>query len=256
MAPSATLKHPTRRSPVLEFLGSTRNIQGVNETRMTRKLTYFVLPVALLALSAFAQTGAAANTGAAAPAGSKIGIINIQQAIVGTNEGQRDFGDLQKKFAPTQDKLNALNKEIEGLQNQLRTQGEKMNDDARTTLTKNIETKQKTLQREAEDAQGDFQNQQGEIANKIGGKLMDIIDKYAKQNGYLMILDVSNPQSPVLWAANTTDVTKEIVDAYNAQSGVAAPAAPAAGTPSAPRPQGTRPAGTTGAPKSPAAPKQ
>ena len=224
---------------------------------MTRKLINFVLPVALLALSAFAQTGAAANTGSAA-AGPKIGIINIQQAIIGTNEGQRDFSALQKKFEPKQNELNALNKEIENLQNQLRTQGEKMNDDARNTLTKNIETKQKTLQREAEDAQGDFQNQQGEIANRIGGKLMEVIDKYAKQNGYQMILDVSNPQSPVLWANNQTDVTKDIVEAYNAQSGVAAPPAPAAGAsaaPSAPRPQTTRPAGTTGAPKT-AAPKQ
>lgn len=222
---------------------------------MTRKLTYFVLP-ALLALSALAQNGTAANTGAAAPAGAKIGIINIQQAIIGTNEGQRDFGDLSKKFQPTQDKLNTLNKEIESLQNQLRTQGDKMNEDARTTLTKSIEGKQKTLQREAEDAQGDFQNQQGEIANKIGGKMMDVLDKFAKQNGFMVIFDVSNPQSPVLWANNATDVTKEIVDAYNAQSGVAAPTTPATGAPTAPRPQTTRPAGTTGAPKSPAAPKQ
>lgn len=220
---------------------------------MTRKLIRFVLPVALLALSAFAQTGAAANTGAA-PTGTKIGIINIQQAIIGTNEGQRDFGQLQKKFEPKQNELNTLNKEIENLQNQLRTQGDKMNDDAKSTLVKSIETKQKTLQREAEDAQGDFQNQQGEIANRIGGKLMDVVDKYAKQNGYLMILDVSNPQSPVLWANNQTDVTKEIVDAYNAQSGVAAPATPAASAPSAPRPQTTRPAAPS-TPKS-AAPKQ
>ncbi len=132
-----------------------------------------------------------------------------------------------------------------------------MNDDARGTLTKNIETKQKTLQREAEDAQGDFQNQQGEIANRIGGKLMEVLDKYAKQNGYMLILDVSAQQSPVLWAANQTDVTKDIVEAYNAQSGVAAPAAPAgaSATPAAPRPQTQRPAGTTGAPKT-AAPKQ
>lgn len=218
---------------------------------MTRKLTYFVLPVALLALSALAQTGAAANTGAA-PAGSKIGIINIQQAIIGTNEGQRDFSALQKKFEPKQTELNTLNKEIESLQNQLRTQGEKMNDDARSTLTKNIETKQKTLQRDAQDAQDEFQSQQGEIANRIGGKMMDIIDKYAKQNGYMMILDVSNQQSPVLWAANQTDVTKDIVEAYNAQSGVAAPAATT--TPAAPRPQTTRPAAPT-TPKS-ATPKQ
>ena len=213
---------------------------------MTRKLINFVLP-ALFVVSALAQTG-----NAAAPANQtgapKIGIINIQEAILATNEGQRDFSALQKKFEPKQTELNALNKEIEGLKSQLQTQGDKLNEEARNSLMKNIDTKTKSLQRQAEDAQGDFQNQQGEIANRIGGKIMDVIDKYAKQNGYTVILDASNQQSPILWAGANTVITKDIVDAYNAQSGVAAPAAPAgasAAPPSAPRPQTTRPAGTT-----------
>jgi outer membrane protein len=215
---------------------------------MTRKLLSFLLPVALFSLSAFAQNGG----GAAAPATqttTKVGIMSIQDAIVASNEGQRDLTALQNKFAPKQTELNALSKEIETLQAQLRTQGDKMNDDARATLIKNIETKQKNLQRQGEDAQQDYNTQQGEIANRIGGKMMDVIDKYAKQNGYSLIVDVSNPQSPVLWAATNINVTKDIVDAYNTQSGVAAPAAPAAApTPSAPRPQTPRPA-TPSAPK-------
>ena len=209
---------------------------------MTRKLFSVLLPLAMLTVSAFAQNGSATapapQTGA-----SKIGIINIQEAIIASNEGQRDLGALQKKFEPTQNELNALNKELDTLKTQLQTQGDKMNEEARSSLVKNIESKQKSLQRRAEDAQGDFQNQQGEIANRIGGKIMDVVDKFAKQNGYTMILDVSSPQSPILWAGANTNVTKEIVDAYNIQSGVAAPigaTGQAATPPSASRPQTTR----------------
>ncbi len=213
---------------------------------MTRKLFSFLLPVALLSVSAFAQTN---GGGAAAPATqtTKVGIISIQDAIVASNEGQRDLSALQTKFAPKQTELNTLSKEIESLQTQLRTQGDKMNDDARATLIKSIEAKQKILQRQGEDAQSDYNAQQGEIANRIGQKMMDVIDKYAKQNGYSLIVDVSNPQSPVLWAGTNINITKDIVEAYNTQSGVAAPPTPAAGTapPSAPRPQTSRPAGTT-----------
>jgi outer membrane protein len=225
---------------------------------MKRKLSIFLLSIALLSLTAFAQNGG----GAAAPASStitKVGIISIQDAIVASNEGQRDLTALQNKFAPKQTELNGLSKEIETLQTQLRTQGDKMNDDARASLIKSIEAKQKTLQRQGEDAQSDYNTQQGEIANRIGQKMMDVIDKYAKQNGYSLIVDVSNPQSPVLWAATNVNVTKDIVDAYNTQSGVAAQPAPAAGTapPSAPRPQ-TRPLGTTSTPKAttPTTPKK
>jgi outer membrane protein len=221
---------------------------------MTRKLLSFLLPVALFSMSAFSQT----NGGGAAPTtatGSKVGIISIQDAIVASNEGQRDLSALQTKFAPKKNELDALSKNIEAKQTQLRTQGDKMNDDARAALTREIESLQKQLQRQGEDAQSDYNNQQGEIANRIGGKMMDVIDKYAKQNGYALILDVSNPQTPVLWAGTNINVTKDIVDAYNTQSGVAAPppSAPgAAATPSAPRPQTTRPAGTAATPKAPA----
>ncbi|MGH9522301.1 MAG: OmpH family outer membrane protein [Terriglobales bacterium] len=216
---------------------------------MKRKLISFVLPVALLAAGAFAQTGAAAAPNNAAT-GSKIGIINIQEAIVKTNEGQRDFGALQKKFEPKQSELNNLNKEIQTLQDQLKAQGDKLNEEARTTLVNNISVKQKSLQREAEDAQQDFQAQQGEIANRIGGKLMEVLDKFAKQNGYAVVIDASSQQSPVLWAANGNIITDEIIAAYNQQSGVAAPlpATPAPATGATSRPAAPRPAST--APKS------
>jgi outer membrane protein len=220
---------------------------------MTSKLFRFFLPAALLTVTALAQTGTAAAANPAvssASATTRIGIINIQNAIVLTNEGRRDFEALQKKFEPTQSTLNNLNQEVENLKKQLQTQGDKLNEQSRNDMVKNIETKQKTLQRQVEDAQAEFQGQQNEIANRIGGKLLEVLDKYAKQNGYSLILDVSSQQSPVLWAAQTTDVTQDIVNSYNAQSNVPAPAsvpggaakpAGAAAKPPAPKPAAPKP---------------
>jgi len=217
---------------------------------MTKFARLFVVAV-LASVGAFAQTGTTAAPAAAAPAGpAKIGIINIQQAIVATNEGRRDLEALQKKFEPKQTELQSLNKEVTDLQTQLKTQGDKLNEEARNNLVKNIDTKQKSLQRSFEDAQSDFQGQQNDIVNRIGQKMMEVLDKYAKQNEYTVILDVSTQQSPVLWAAQTTDITAPIVNAYNVQSGVAAPAATAA--PAAPKGV-TRP--TTGTHPAPPAKK-
>jgi outer membrane protein len=216
---------------------------------MKRTLARIALPMVLMSVTAFAQTGSAAPaTATSAPTSSKVGIINIQQAILLTNEGKRDLDALEKKFAPKQAELQNAQKEIQDMQNQLKTQGDKLNDEARNKLVRDIETKQKSFQRSAEDAQADFQSQQGELVNRIGGKLMEVLDKYAKANGFSLIVDVSSQQSPVLWAAASTDVTQEISAAYNTSSGVAAPAStPAA--PSANRPSGaiTRPPTTTGA---------
>jgi outer membrane protein len=228
---------------------------------MTSKYMRSFLATAVFSvISAWAQTGSAAaaptgGAGAPAPAspatsspvmttgtGTKVGTINIEQAVLGSNEGQRDFEALRKKLEPKQNELKGQNDELEGLQKQLQTQGDKLNEDARASLVKQIETKKKSFDRAVQDAQEDAQNQQKEIFSRILQKMAPSIVKYAQENSLGMIVDVSNPwpQSPVLWADGGVDITKNVVDVYNTQSGVPAPAAGAA-----PKPAGTKPAGTT-----------
>jgi outer membrane protein len=233
---------------------------------MRRNLTGFSLIAAvILSVTAFAQTGkAAATPGSGAPASSaavappnKVGIINIQQAILSSNEGRRDFEALSKKYEPKQAELTRANAEIDALKKQLSTQENTLNEEARAKLVKQIDTKQRDLQHAAESAQADFQSEQNDLANKIGSKIMQVLDKYAKDNAYAVILDVSNQQSPVLWAdIRSVDVTDPIVAAYNTQSGVPAqptaavrPPAPAGTAP--PRPKPAAPATTP-----PTTPKQ
>jgi len=178
----------------------------------------------ILSVPAFAQPAATAPAAAAAvPASAKVGIVNIQAAIVGSNEGQRDFEELQKKFDPKRQELEGLNKEVDELQKKFNAQGDKLNDEARADLLKQIDSKKKQLQRNYEDANTDIQAQQNDIANRIGQKLVSVLDKYAKANGFTVVLDVSGQQSPVLWAASSVDITQSIVEAYNAESGVPAP---------------------------------
>jgi len=218
---------------------------------MTRKLLHFILAIAvLLSVSALAQNGIAAAPSVPTPAATntKIGIINIQEAIFASNEGRRDFEALNKKFEPKQSELQTINKEIDDLKKQLTAQGDKLNEDAKSVQVRQIEQKQKSLQRSYEDAQAEFQGQQNEILNRIGQKLLGVLDKYAKDNGYTLILDVSSQQSPVLWAGPSSNVTEPIVNAYNAQSGVPAPAS---SRPVRPSSGVTRPGGATAKPATP-----
>ncbi len=177
----------------------------------------------ILSVPAFAQPSASAPAAAAVPAVTKVGIVNIQAAIVGSNEGQRDFEELQKKFDPKRQELEGLNKDVEELQKKFNAQGDKLNDEARAELLKEIDSKKKQLQRNYEDANTDIQAQQNDIANRIGQKLVSVLDKYAKDNGFTVVLDVSGQQSPVLWAASSVDITQAVMEAYNTQSGVPAP---------------------------------
>src|ERR1700737_1665095 len=242
---------------------SRDKFQGVHINDMTGKFARFLMPaVFAVSVAALAQTAAlpaAPSASAAAPVatnatGTRVGTVNVEQAIFATNEGQRDFEALSKKLEPKQTELKNQNDEVESLKKQLNTQGEKLNDESRATLVKQIEQRQKSLERSVQDARDDAQNQQNEIAQRILQKMGPMLVKYAADNSFGVIIDTSNPwpNGPVLWAGPAVDITKSVVDIYNAQSGVPAPVRPAgvkpatpaakpATPPPAPKPQGTQP---------------
>src|SRR5579863_2219535 len=174
---------------------------------MTRKFPRFLLAAMfIISVTALAQTASAGPALPAAPSaagttpdttvggtGSKIGTINIEQAIFASNEGQRDFEALGKKLEPKQTELKNMNDEVESLKKQLSTGGDKLSDDSRNTLVKQIEQKQKSLERSVQDARDDAQSQQNEIAQRILQKMAPVIVKYAEGKGFGIIVDTSNP---------------------------------------------------------------
>jgi outer membrane protein len=204
---------------------------------MKRSLALIATLASGLALSAAAQTLPAP---AAAPAGPvKIAVIAFQVAVAQTNEGQRNFADLQKKYSPKREQLRALAGEIDTLTKQVQAQGDKLNEAELTSRSKAIEDKKKQLQRDSEDAQNDFQQEMQEVYNTLASKVSDVLASYEQQQGYTLVLDYAQQQSPVLYAHPSTDITKAVIDAYNVKSGVPAPPAqPAA----APRPAAAKPA--------------
>ena len=207
----------------------------------------FGLSLSLFALAqadpAAVATPNAPSAAAAKATGTKVGTINIEQAIFASNEGRRDFDTLSKKFEPKQNELKGLADEIDSFKKQLNAQQDKLNEESRDKLVKQIEVKQKSFDRATQDAQEDFQSQQGEIGNKILTRMAPLIVKYAGENGYGMILDTSQqwPRGPVIWYGPAVDITQPIVEAFNVQSGVPAPA-PGSVAPKPVRPATSKPA--------------
>ena len=203
---------------------------------MKRSIALAITLASGFVLSAAAQT--LPVPASAAPAGPvKIAVIAFQVAVAQTNEGQRNFADLQKKYEPKEAQLKALNDEIENLKKQLQAQGDKLSDAERASRTKTIEDKDKQLQRSVEDTRNDFQTEMQELYNTLASKVYDVLASYAQQQGYTLVLDVAQQQNPVLYANESSNITKQIIDAYNVKSGVPAPPpAPATAAPAATRP--------------------
>jgi outer membrane protein len=230
--------------PISRIAGRHPGIPKEFSSRMKRSVALVLTLASGFALNAAAQTPSApdapgAPAAATAPAGpAKIAVVAFQVAVAQTNEGQRNFADLQRKYEPKRNQLKTLSDEIDNLTKQLQTQGDKLSDGERATRAKTIDDKKKQLDRSAEDAQNDFQNEMQELYNNLASKVYDVLASYAQQHGYTLVLDVAQQQNPVLYANESTNITKAIIDAYNTKSGVPAPAAQqpsASATPSAPK---------------------
>jgi len=196
---------------------------------------------------------------------TKIAVIYLQGAIGNTKDGQKAVSELEAKTAPKKKEIDQKQSEIASMQDQLNKGANTMSDTAKNELYKNIESKKKILQRDIEDAQAELDQDQQKILQQIGTKMQAVIERYAHDHGYAMVVDVSNPQSPVFYASPSIDITKEIIELYDQSaaqlsspapavkpSGAGAPGAAAPSTPPAARP----PAAVTPATPKPAPPKQ
>jgi len=209
-----------------------------------------------------AQTATPAQSAPAAPAPApapvvpqaipaKVALIAFEQSVFATNEGQKAVEDVKKKYEPKKNQIDALAAEVDSLKKQLQSAPATLTDEERASRLKNIDVKEKQLNRDAEDATAAYNADLQEAYGKLAQKVNLTMRKYVQDNGFTLLLDVSGQQSPVLWALPQTDVTEAVINAYNAVSGVAAPVPSA---PSANRPKSTTPAKPAAA--KPAAPKQ
>jgi outer membrane protein len=204
------------------------------------KSKVFLWPVLALAVTLTAQ----AQQG-------KFAVINIQGAIISTKDGQKAAAELGAKTAPKKRELEQKQNEINSLQDQLNKGSNTLSDTAKNDLYKNIEAKKKSLQREVEDAQADLEADQQKLLQQLGQKILAVIEKYSRDNGITMVLDVSSQQTSVLYASPSVDITKEVIELYDKNAAASAPAsaptaAPKPASPAAPAPKPaapTKPAG-------------
>jgi len=195
----------------------------------TLTLLFFLgaVPAGLLAQSAGAPT--------------KVGLVNIQEAILSTAEGKKSMADLQKKYQPRQQEIQKENQDIQAITDQLQKQAATLSDEEQRNLNRQLEEKQKLLKRTQEDAQADFGTDRDEMFRRIGQKMVKVIQDFAPKNGYSLV--IGSDQVPIYFAATEVELTDQIVKLYDAAYPADAatsggPAAPAtrSSTPSAPKP--------------------
>lgn len=172
--------------------------------------------VAAMAQNA-SQPGAspAAQSAAARAVATKVAIIQAQSALLGTKEGQKALEEMNKKLEPIKVALDKKATEVRDLQDKLQRGGNAMADAAKVALQNDINTRTKAYNRDMEDAQATAEDEQRKMLDELTGKMQRVIQEYATAHAYTLILDVTNPQTPVLWSAPENDITSDVIALYD-----------------------------------------
>lgn len=192
-----------------------------------------------------------AQTPAAAP--TKVCAINLQSAMLSTKEGQAAAEEFRTRFAePKEKELQAKQAEINDLNEKLQRGANTMSQTAQDDMKRQIDRKSTDYKRAVEDYQFDRDEEQRKLLDDLSAKMQAVIDRFAQDNACAVFLDVTNPNSGVMWISNSIDMTRQVVDAYDKvhpSSGATAPAKPASAA-KPPVPSATKPPATD--PKPPA----
>ena len=168
-----------------------------------------------------------AQTPAAIP--TKICVVNLQSAMLSTKDGQAAADDFRTKFSePEEKKLQAKQAEITDLSDKLQRGANTMSQTAQDDMNRTLAKKNTEYKRSVEDFQFDRDDMQRKLLDDLSAKMQAVIARFAQENSCAIFLDVTNPNSGIMWIADQVDVTRQIVDAYDkTQPGTTAPAKPA-----------------------------
>ena len=182
----------------------------------------------------------------------KIGVIDMQSALLGTKDGQKAAAELKAKFSPKELELQKKQQELQARQDQYRKTENTISDEAKNSLQAEIATLTKSLQRDSDDARQDLDAEQQRILQDLGQRMMQVIQKYAADKQLTMIFDVSGQPNNLIYASNQSDITRDIIALYDSALPAPAPARTPGTTSPAPATRAPAPAHAA-APKPPAA---
>jgi len=141
----------------------------------------------------------------------KVAVMNTQTALVETAEMKKAQADLEAKYKPRQEQVARLQKELQTIQQQLETLGDKLTPQAQADLNTQGKRKQRDLQRLTEDLNADVDRERNDILTKSGDRMQQIVTKLAEEKGLEVVIDASN----TVYFKPALDITKEASVAYD-----------------------------------------
>ncbi len=169
------------------------------------------LAVAALAVLPLVKFASAQTVAAPSPPPTKLAVVNLQQAVLGTAEIKKANTEMQAKYKPRTDQLEQLQKDLAGISQQLQNNSGKLTPQAEADLQADGQRKQRDAQRLQEDLQNDVDAERNQILTNATKKMQEVVKKIADEKGYDLVIDVTT----AVFYRGTLDITSDAIAAYD-----------------------------------------
>jgi len=147
----------------------------------------------------------------AAQAQSKVGIINLQKALLDAAEMKKAQADMEARYKPRQDAIDKLQKEIADLQRNLQANAGKLQPAAEQEMLTRGQRAQVELKRQTEDLQADVDRDRNDILQRGGQRIQEVIKKVAEAQALDVVVDSGN----TLYFKPALDLTPAVTAEYD-----------------------------------------
>src|SRR5690349_18869890 len=162
--------------------------------------------------------------GASALADGKVAVCDVQHAVMQTEDGIRAQATLKKLFDKRQQELDGSQVELQKAREDIERQSRVLSREAMDKRMEDWQRHMVQLQTVFVDYNKELQKKQGELTAPIVKKMIGLIGRLAKKNGYEVVID----KQAAPYARADLDLTEQVVQLYNSGGDVGE--APAAAT--------------------------
>lgn len=175
---------------------------------------------ALSASSLFVSGVLAASVATVATAADKskvsVAMVDMQAAILQTEEGKAAKVKIEKDAQSKRDALIKQQEDLNALGQEFQTQQAVLSEESKLEKQKEIQGKMQALRSSQMTFEQDVRRKEMEETQKIIEVLQKIIDEVSRQKGFDFVFERGS--GALLYAASVTDITGDVVKIYNDRS--------------------------------------
>jgi len=158
----------------------------------------------------------------------KFAVVDVQRAVMETEDGLRAQATLKKFFDKRQQELDSKQTDLQKQREDIEKQSKVLSQQALAKRMEEWQRQMMELQTVFVEYNKELQKKQGELTQPIYGKIVGLLRRIATQDGYDAILE----KQAVPYMRADLDLTDRVIQMYNgtgaATAGSGAPAAPKA----------------------------